>query len=78
MLMSLEIRRNNCLVTLSKEEVSHVRPLDSFPLVLLLLLLQDELDEELLQLLVAVIDAELLEAGRERRPDVLFFENSLF
>ena len=34
-------------------------PLDALPLVLLLLLLQDQLDEELLQPLVAVVDAEL-------------------
>ena len=36
--------------------------LDSLRLVLLLLRLQRQLDEELLQLLVAVVDAELLEA----------------
>ena len=37
-------------------------PGDPLPLVLLLLLLQNQLDKELLQLLVAVIDAELLKA----------------
>lgn len=42
---------------------AHALPGDALPLVLLLLLLQDELDEQLLQLLVAVVDAELLEAG---------------
>ena len=42
---------------------THGLPGDAFPLVFLLLLLQDELDEELLQLLITVIDAELLEAG---------------
>ena len=41
-------------------EVVDVLPLDSLPLVLLLLLLQHQLDEQLLQLLVAVVDAELL------------------
>ena len=43
-------------------EVVDVDPLDALALVLLLLLLEHELDEELLQLLVAVVDAELLEA----------------
>lgn len=38
---------------------------DALGLVLLLLRLEGELDEELLQLLVAVIDAELLKAVRE-------------
>ena len=42
-------------------EVVNVLPLDALPLVLLLLLLQHQLDEDLLQLLVAVVDAELLE-----------------
>lgn len=41
-------------------------PGDSFSLVLLLFLLQNQLDEELLQLLIAVVDAELLEAAGER------------
>lgn len=45
---------------------AHALPGDALPLVLLLLLLQDELDEQLLQLLVAVVDAELLEAGGGR------------
>ena len=40
-------------------------PGDPLPLVLLLLLLQNQLDKELLQLLVAVIDAELLKAAKE-------------
>ena len=35
-------------------------PLYALPLVLLLLLLQNQLDEQLLQLLVAVVDAKLL------------------
>lgn len=40
-------------------------PGDALPLVLLLLLLQHQLDEQLLQLLIAVVDAELLEAVRD-------------
>ena len=43
-------------------EVLHVDPLNPLPLILLLLLLQHELDEQLLQFLVAVVDAELLKA----------------
>ena len=35
-------------------------PFNPFSLILLLLLLEDKLNEELLQLLVAVVDAELL------------------
>lgn len=45
------------------EVATHVLPGDALPLVLLLLLLQHELNEELLQLLVAVVDAELLKAA---------------
>lgn len=37
-------------------------PGDSFPLVLFLLAFENELDEQLLELLIAVVDAELLEA----------------
>lgn len=37
-------------------------PLDAFALVLLLLTFESELNEHLLQLLVTVVDAELLEA----------------
>ena len=40
-------------------------PGDPFPLVLLLFLLQDQLNKQLLELLVAVIDAELLKAARK-------------
>ena len=40
-------------------------PLDALTHVLLLLLFQDELDEELLQLLVTVVDAELLKTAIE-------------
>ena len=42
-------------------EVFDMHPLDSLSLILFLFLLQNELDEELLQLLVAVVNAELLE-----------------
>ena len=38
-------------------------PLDAFPHVLLLFLLQHQLNEQLLQLLVAVVDTELLKAA---------------
>lgn len=43
-------------------EVLHRDPLDALPAVLVLLGLQRQLDEQLLQLLVAEVDAELLEA----------------
>ena len=43
-------------------EILHRCPVNAFPSVFLLLLLQHQLDEELLQFFVAVIDAELLEA----------------
>ena len=39
---------------------SHLDPLDALPHVLLLLLFQHQLYEELLQLLVAVVDTQLL------------------
>ena len=42
-------------------EVVNVFPGDAFFLVLLLFLLQNQLDEDLLQFLVAVVDAELFE-----------------
>lgn len=42
-------------------------PGDPLPLVLLLLLLQHQLDEELLQLLVTVVDAELFKAAETQR-----------
>jgi len=41
-------------------------PLDAFAHVLLLFLLQHDLDEQLLQFLVAVVDAELLETAHQR------------
>lgn len=47
----------------------HALPGDALSLVLRLLLPQDQFDEELLQLLIAVVDAELLEAaGKGVRP----------
>jgi hypothetical protein len=51
-----------CLDELANDlvvKVLDVRPGDALALILLLLLLQDELDKQLLQLLVAVVDAEL-------------------
>lgn len=47
------------------QESTHVLPGDPFPLVFLLFLLQNQLNKELLQFLVAVIDAELLKAARK-------------
>lgn len=46
-------------------ESTHVLPGDPFPLVLLLFLLQDQLNKQLLELLIAVIDAELFKAARK-------------
>ena len=46
-------------------EVVDLLPLDALPGILFLLHLEGELDEELLQLLVAVVDAQLLEGGEE-------------
>lgn len=46
-------------------EVFHGLPLDALPQVLLLLLLEGQLDEQLLQLLIAEVNAELFEAARE-------------
>jgi len=46
-------------------EVIDVLPGDALPLVLLLFLLQNQLNEELLQFLVAVVDAELFKAARK-------------
>lgn len=42
---------------------------DAFGLVLVLLRLQGELDEELLQLLVTIVDAELLKADTCNKRD---------
>jgi hypothetical protein len=42
---------------------AYALPGDALSFVLLLLLFQDESDEELLQFLVAIVDAELFEAG---------------
>ena len=61
--------RDHALVRLLNEvandfvvEKVHVGPVDVLPLVLFLLLLQDKLNEELLQLLVAIVYTKLLEA----------------
>lgn len=45
----------------------HMLPGDAFSLIFVLFLSEDQLDKKLLQLLVAVIDAELLKAGRKQR-----------
>lgn len=48
-------------------EVVDVLPLDALALVLLLLLLENQFNEQLLQLLVTVVDAQLLKtAGRKK------------
>jgi len=44
-----------------------VLPLNAFTHVLVLLLLQDDLNKQLLKLLVAVVDAELLETATNHR-----------
>lgn len=44
-------------------EVVNVLPLDALSLVLLLLLLENQFNEQLLQLLVTVVDAQLLKTG---------------
>lgn len=49
---------------------AHVFPGDAFSLILLLLLFQHQLDEELLQLFVAVVDAELFEATAQQQQQV--------
>ena len=52
-------------------------PGDALSLVLLLLLLQHQLDEQLLQLLVAVVDTELLKTGQSgmRQKTFLWFSS---
>lgn len=47
-------------------------PGDSFSLILFLLLLQHQLDEELLQLLVTVVDAELFKAATQTEESECF------
>lgn len=44
---------------------THMYPLNAFPHVFLLLLFQHQLNEQLLELLIAVVDAELLKASRQ-------------
>ena len=46
-------------------EVLHRDPLDAFSLILFLLLFQDQLNEQLLKFLIAVVDAELLKAEKD-------------
>lgn len=43
-------------------EVFNVGPLDAFPVVFFLLLLEYQLNKQLLKLLVTIVDAELFEA----------------
>ena len=45
--------------------ITYMSPLDALPLILLLLLFENQLNEQLLKLLVAVVDTELLEAATE-------------
>lgn len=45
-------------------QITHMLPGNALPLVLLLLLLQNQLNEELLQLLVAVINAKLFKTAK--------------
>ena len=45
---------------------THLDPLDPLSRVLLLLLFEDQLYEELLQLLIAVVDTHLLKTEREQ------------
>ena len=49
-----------------EQEMTNMLPLDPLLRVFLLFLLQDQLDEQLLKLLIAVVDAKLLEAGLEK------------
>ena len=53
------------------DERSYMLPLDAFTHVLLLLLLQDNLNEQLLQLLVTVVDAELLETDKTQMHSII-------
>lgn len=54
-------------------QITHVLPGNALPLVLLLLLLQNQLNEELLQLLVAVINAKLFKTAKTSgKKDVSF------
>ena len=50
-----------------ERELTNMLPLDALLRVFLLFLLQDQLDEQLLELLIAVVDAKLLEAGLEKQ-----------
>lgn len=48
-------------------------PLDALPLVFILLLSQDQLNEQLLQLLITVIYTELLKAGRHQHQEINYY-----
>lgn len=52
-------------------------PGDSLSLILFLFLLQHQLDEELLQLLIAVVDAELFEAAGDEEHRICEYGNAL-
>lgn len=53
---------------------AYIFPGDAFPLIFLLLLLQHQLDEKLLQLLIAVVDAELFKAAGDT--EVISYSNN--
>lgn len=63
--MRLHVRRMNWRDQHVGAEVEGDTDRDALGLVLLLLWLEGELDEELLQLLVTVVNAELLEAATQ-------------
>lgn len=50
-------------------------PGDAFSLILLLFLLQHQLDKQLLQLFIAVVDAELFKATAQQRKGVKYYVN---
>lgn len=58
-------------------EVVDVLPLDALALVLLLLLLENQFNEQLLQLLVTVVDAQLLKTGKNDCQKVLSLKTML-
>lgn len=50
-------------------------PGDAFSLIFLLLLLQHQLDEQLLQLFIAVVDAELFKAAAQQTEEMKHYVN---
>lgn len=52
--------------TVGTKRRPYMFPGDALSLVLILFLLQDQLDEKLLELLIAVVDTKLLKAEGER------------